>query len=117
MVARSENLRLPLGADGREICLRFSSNGDCNRSCTSSHAPLRGHTQESMIRFTRGAREAVNKFNKRKFDGLGDHGSHRGHWDRGGHHGHWNSEAHKGAIFGGKRGGGRDENNGRGGTA
>ena len=44
MVARMENLRLPVGADGREICLCFSSKGGCNRSCASSHAPLRGHT-------------------------------------------------------------------------
>ena len=28
MVARSENLRLPLGVDGREICLRLSSKED-----------------------------------------------------------------------------------------
>ena len=27
LVARLENLRLPLGADGREICLHFSSKG------------------------------------------------------------------------------------------
>ena len=32
--ARSENLRIPLEADGREICLRFISKGDCVRSCT-----------------------------------------------------------------------------------
>ena len=43
-VARTENLRLPVGADGREICLCFISKGNCNRSCMRSHAPLRGHT-------------------------------------------------------------------------
>ena len=32
--ACSENLRIPLAADGREICLRFLSKGDCIRSCT-----------------------------------------------------------------------------------
>ena len=35
-----ENLRLPMGADGREICLRYISKGECDRSCTRSHAPL-----------------------------------------------------------------------------
>ena len=28
VTARSENLRIPLTADGREICLLFSSKGD-----------------------------------------------------------------------------------------
>ena len=28
LAARSEKLRLPLGADGKEICLCFSSKGD-----------------------------------------------------------------------------------------
>ena len=63
--ACTENFRLPVGADGREICLCFSSKGDCNRSCTRSHAPIRGHTQESELRLIRGAREATNKFNKK----------------------------------------------------
>ena len=39
-VARSENLLLPMGADGREICLCYISKGECDRSCTRSHAPL-----------------------------------------------------------------------------
>ena len=39
-VARSENLRLPMGSDGREICLFYISKGECDRSCTLSHAPL-----------------------------------------------------------------------------
>ena len=42
LAAHLENLRLPLGAYGREICLCFSSKGDCNRSCMRSHAPLCG---------------------------------------------------------------------------
>ena len=41
---RTEKLCLPVGADGRDISLRFRSKDDCNRSCMSSHAPLRGHT-------------------------------------------------------------------------
>ena len=56
--ARQENLCLPMGADGREICLRYISKGECDRSCTCSHAPLRGHTRELVIRFIRGSREA-----------------------------------------------------------
>ena len=114
MAARLENLRLPLGADGREICLRFSSKGDCNRSCTRSHAPLRGRTRYLVIRFIMWDREEIKKINKRKFDGIGDQGYHRGHWDRGGYHGHRNSETQNGARFGGGRGGGRDGNNGGG---
>ena len=39
--AHLENLRCPLVAYGREICLRFHSKGDCVKSCTRSHAPLR----------------------------------------------------------------------------
>ena len=31
-VARSENLRLPMGANGREICLRYISKVECDRS-------------------------------------------------------------------------------------
>ena len=31
--ARLENLRIPLAADGREICLHLLSKGDCIRSC------------------------------------------------------------------------------------
>ena len=58
--ARTEKLCLPVGADGRDISLRFSSKDDCNRSCMSSHAPLRGHTRESVIHFIRGAKEEMN---------------------------------------------------------
>ena len=32
--ARSENLCIPLEADGREICVSFLSNGEYIRSCT-----------------------------------------------------------------------------------
>ena len=35
-VARQENLRLPMGDDDREICLRYISKGECDRSCTWS---------------------------------------------------------------------------------
>ena len=39
---RSENLRIPLEEDGREIFLRFLSKGYYIRSCTRSYAPVRG---------------------------------------------------------------------------
>ena len=39
-VTRSENLCLPMGADGRDICLRYISKVECDRSCTRYHAPL-----------------------------------------------------------------------------
>ena len=81
--AHQENLRLPMGADGREICLRYISKGDCDRSCTRSHAPLREHTRELVISFIRGSREAMNK--KRKFDGVVSQASHGGSWDRSGY--------------------------------
>ena len=109
---RTENLRLPVGADGRDICLWYISKGEFNSSSMRSHAPLRGRTRELVIRFIRGSREAMNK-NKRKFDGVGEEALHGRHWDRGGY---WNSENQNGAIFGGGRGvrgGGRDGNNGR----
>ena len=38
--ARQENLRLPIGANGTEICLHYISKEECDRSCTRSHAPL-----------------------------------------------------------------------------
>ena len=31
-VARQDNIRLPMGANGREICLCYISNGECDRS-------------------------------------------------------------------------------------
>ena len=108
--ARTDNLRLPVGADGRETCLRYSTKGECNRSCTRFHAPLHGHRRELVIRFIRGSREATNK-NKRKFDGVREQAYHRGHWDRGSHR---NLENQNDTIFGGGlggRGGGRDGHN------
>ena len=112
--AHTENLRLPVGANGREICLRFSSKGYCNRSCTRSHALLRGHTRELVIRFIRGSREVMNKY-KRNCDGVGEQVYHRGHCDRGGLHRYQNLETQNGARFGDRRGRGRDVNNGGGG--
>ena len=79
-----ENLRIPLLAEGREICLRFLSKGDYIRSCTLSHAPVRGHNQDSVIRYIRVAREVMDPSRKRNFYGGGDQGSHMGHWDRSG---------------------------------
>ena len=67
--ACTEILRLPIGADGRDICLWFISKGECNRSCTRSHAPLHRHRRELVIRFFKGSIEAMNK-NNRKFDGV-----------------------------------------------
>ena len=113
--AHPENLRLPVGADGRVICLQFSLKRECHRSCKRSHAPLHNHNWELVIRLIRGAREAMNK-NKRKFDGVGKQGSHGEHWDRCGHHGHRNSDIQNGARFGGGRGGVRDRNNSVGGV-
>ena len=48
---RSENLRCPLAADGREICLRFHSKVYFVRSCTRSHGPVRGQIQENILRY------------------------------------------------------------------
>ena len=110
VAARTENLRLHVGEDGTEICLRFRSKGECNRYCTLSHAPLRRHTRDLAIRFIWGSREAMNK--KRKFDGVGAQASHGGHWDRGGY---WNLENQNSTRFCGGRGGGRDGKNGGGG--
>ena len=121
--ARSENLLIPLAADGREICLLSLSNGDCIRSCMRSHAPMQGHNRDTVIRYIRVSREAMDPSRKRKFDGGGDPGSHGGHWDRSRVHGHRKSKGNhhgNGARFGGGRGGhsgGRDVNNGRGGGA
>ena len=56
--ARSENLCIPLAEDGREICLRFSSKGDCVISCTHSRVPVQGHDCDSVIRYIRVAKEA-----------------------------------------------------------
>ena len=90
--ARSENLRIPLADDGRDICLRFFSKGDCIRSCTLSRAHVRGHNRYSVIRYIRVAREVIDPSRKRKFDGGVDQGSHGGYWDRSGGHCPRNSE-------------------------
>ena len=103
----SENLRLPMVADGREICLRYISKGECDRSCTRSHAPLCGHTRELVIWFIGGSREDINK--KRKINRVGVQASHGGHWDRGVYR---NSENQNSTRFVGGCGGGRDGHNG-----
>ena len=90
--ARSENLLIPLAADGREICLLSLSNGDCIRSCMRSHAPMQGHNRDTVIRYIRVFREAMDPSRKQKFEGGGDQGSHRGHWDRRGGYGPIKSE-------------------------
>ena len=81
---RLENLRIPLTADGREICLLFLSKGDCVISCTLSHAPVRRHNQDLVIRYIRVTREAMDTYQKQKVDGGRDQGPHGGHWDRSG---------------------------------
>ena len=78
-VARSENLRIPLAADDREICIHFLTEGDCIRSCTRSHAPTRGHNRKAILRYIRIGRNLMNPSRKRKFNDGGDQGSHRGH--------------------------------------
>ena len=120
---RSENLRIPLASDDREIYLRFLSKGDCIRSCTHSHAPVRGHDRDSVIWYIRVAREFMDPSQKRNFNGGGDQGSHRGHWNRIRVNVPRNSEGqnHRNcAVFGGGQGvhsGGIDGNNGGGGGA
>ena len=121
--ARSENLHIPLTADGREICLHFLSKGDCIKYCTISHAPVRGNNREAVIQYIRVGRVVMDPSSKRNFHGGGDQGSHRRHWDRSGGNGTRNSEGknhENGAVFGsGKCGhsGGKDGNNGRCGAA
>ena len=72
VAAHSENLCIPLEADGREICLRFSSKGDCVKSCTRSHALVRGYNHDLVIHYIMVDREAMNQSHKRKYDGGGD---------------------------------------------
>ena len=109
--------------EGREIFLCFISTGKYVGSCTRSHAPVQGNKQYLVIRYIRVAREAMDPYRKRDFDGGGDRGSHRGHWYRIGGHGQIKSEGqhHRNdARFGGGQGchsGGRDGNNGGGGGA
>ena len=69
--AHSENLRCPLVVDGREICLRFHSKGDCASSCTRSHSPVQGQNREVVLRYIRIFRYAMDQSKKRKFIGGG----------------------------------------------
>ena len=68
-VARSKNLRIPLAADGREICLHFLSRVDCIRSFTRSHAPVRGQNREAVIHYIRIGRDVMDPSRKSKFNG------------------------------------------------
>ena len=77
-----------------------------------------------MIRHIRIGTEVMDPSRKRKFNGGGYRGSHRGHWERSGANGNRNLEGQNhrnGVEFGGGRGGhsgGRqDENNSGGGGA
>ena len=70
--ACSENFCCPLVADGRKICLRFYSKGDCVRSCTRSHALVRGQDREAVLRYIRICRDAMDPSKKRKFNGGRD---------------------------------------------
>ena len=90
--ARLENLRIPLVADGREICLLFLSKGYCIRSYTLSHVHVRGHNRDLVIRYIRFAREVMYPSRKRKFYDGENQGYHGGNWDRRGGHGPKKSE-------------------------
>ena len=57
--AHLENLRTPLAAGGKEICLPFLSKVDCIRSCTRSHASVRGHNRNSVIKQIRVGSEVM----------------------------------------------------------
>ena len=76
--ARLENLRIPLAADGRDICLRFLSKGDCIRSCTHSHAPVQVHNREVLIRYISIGRDVMDLSKERKFNGGVESGIPRG---------------------------------------
>ena len=105
VAACSENLRIPLAADVREICLLFLSKGDCIISYTRAHALVKVHNQDLVIRYIRVSREAMDQSRKRKFYGGRDLVSHGEHWDRSGGHVPRNSEGKhhgNGAIFGGR---------------
>ena len=120
-VARSENLRIPLAEDGREICICFLSKGECIRSYTRSHAHVRGYNRDSVIQYIRVARKVMDLSWKIKFNGGGDWGSHGGHWDGSGGNSPRNSEGQNhgnGVGIGGEQGGhscGIDGNNVEGG--
>ena len=78
--AHSENLHIPLAADGREMFLRFQSKGDFMRSYMGSHAPMWGHNVEAVLRYIRIRRDVMDPSKKSKFNGGGNQGSHRRHW-------------------------------------
>ena len=118
-----EILRIPLAADGLEILLRFLLMVDYVRSCTRSHAPVRGNNRKAVILYIRVGRDVMDQSRKKKFNGGTDRGSHRGHWERSGGNGTRNLEGQNhrnGTVFGGRRcghSGGRDRNNSGGGGA
>ena len=90
--ARLDNLRIPLEADGREICLRFLLKGDFIRSCTRSHAPVQGQNKEAVLRYIRIGRDVMDPSRKSKLNGGGDQESHGGQWERSGGNGTRNLE-------------------------
>ena len=77
--ARSENLRIPLAVDGRDICLHFLSKEDYIRSCTHSHVPVRVHNREADLRYIKIGKYGMEPSRKKNFNGDGDQGSHKGH--------------------------------------
>ena len=85
--AHSKNLRCPLAADGREICLRFHSKVDCVRSCTRSHPTVRGQSRDHMLRYIGICRVDLDLSKKMKFNRGWDWGSCGGHWERDGGNG------------------------------
>ena len=103
--ACSENLRIPLAVDGRDISLGFHSKGDCIGSCMHSHVPVQGQNRAAVLRYIRINREIMDPSSKRKFyDGV-DQVSHGGHWKRSRRNGTRNSEVQNhgnGAGFGGR---------------
>ena len=102
----------PKGSDGREICIKFHSKGDCFRDCSRSNAPIRGQAQEDYIynvnHFQTGY-EVGNFTWKRKISGGGRNfyqdgwQGHQKHRCGGGGDRHWvNGDQHN-------RGTGRDD--------
>ena len=67
--ARSENLRCPMKAYVREICLLYHSKGECVKHCPRSHVPLREQIWENIIRYIRNCRAAHNPSINREFNG------------------------------------------------
>ena len=92
--AHSEKPRIPLAADGREICIHFLSKGDCIRSCTRSHAPVRVQSREAVICYIRIDGDVTDPSRKRKSNGGGYRGSHGVNWERSRVNGIRNLEGH-----------------------